>query len=346
MSDQQRQYWAIRTDKDCVGDLYEELKQGRLRQGWGYKPEQDLREVVPRMNEEWDQLTPEQQDVYRHRKMYQWQGKGVRIGDYILVPRMPSLGRFTLVQVTGEYRYEIFRTGDHGHVLPVELLTPDGVAHYNKHVDSGIRRTMRAQSRMWSIDGYADSIDKIVQAAQQGENILDESDAAARLKVAVESALEQARNELVRQLGPKLDEQFRAAEWEDVIIKALEQLYPGAMAEVRHTGGSGEQGIDIVLRITNHFAAGSVEVTDWMMLIQVKDYQGTMYGTGAIEQLRQGLNAYGQEGKTIALVVMTNAEQADEECVKAAKKLEKETDVPVFLVFRDELLRLIANGMV
>jgi len=287
-----------------------------------------------------------QQDVYRHRKMYHFNGEGVCIGDYILVPRMPVRGRFILARVTGEYRYEIFHTGDHGHILPVEILTPDGVAHFNKHVDAGIRRTMRAQSRMWSIGGYAESIDKIVQAAQHGDNLLDESEAAARLNVAVESALEQARNELVRQLGPKLDEQFRAAEWEEVIVKALERLYPGAMAEVQHTGGSSEQGIDIVLRITNHFAVGSVEATDWMVLIQVKDYQGTIYGTGAIEQLRQGLNAYEQEGKTVALVVMTNAKKADEACEKAAKELEAETKVPVCLVLRDELLWIIATGMV
>ena len=345
MTSGQRQYWAMRTDKNYTEEIYKELKQGHLRQGWGYLPEQDLREVVPRIKTEWNQLSEEQQEIFRHRKMYFYEGEGIQFGDYILVPRMPGPGKFTLLKVKGEYYFEMLHTGDHGHILPVEVLTPDGVAHYNKHVDACIRRTMRSQSRMWSLYGYEDSIDKIIQAHQIGENLLDESDTEARLSVAVESAIEHAREIMITQLGPKLDEQFKAAEWEKVIKRALERLYPEAMAEVRHTGGPSEQGADIVVKITNHFTLASEESTDWIILVQVKDYQNTIYGTDAIEQLRQAKDSYEHEGKLLSLVLMTNAEKADDKCIDAAKQLEKEIDVPVSLVFRKELLNLIANGM-
>jgi len=37
-----RRYWSIRTDKDNRKVLYNELTQGKLRQGWGYDENQSL----------------------------------------------------------------------------------------------------------------------------------------------------------------------------------------------------------------------------------------------------------------------------------------------------------------
>lgn len=142
--------------------------------------------------------------------------------------------------------------------------------------------------------------------------------------------------------GSKLDERFRAAEWEDVVVKTLESLYPEA--EVRHTGGKNERGVDILLRIPNQFAKNIRDGSDWIILIQVKDYKGTIYGTEAIDQLRQGLDAYGQEGQIVTLVVMSNAENIDENCSKAAQILENEKNIPVLLVARDNFIDFIANG--
>jgi len=36
-------YWVIRTDKKFTEFIWSELKQGRLRQGWGWRDDQDLR---------------------------------------------------------------------------------------------------------------------------------------------------------------------------------------------------------------------------------------------------------------------------------------------------------------
>ncbi len=38
-------YWAMRTDKDSVVFIVQELKKGRLRQGWGYQDDQNLDEI-------------------------------------------------------------------------------------------------------------------------------------------------------------------------------------------------------------------------------------------------------------------------------------------------------------
>ena len=35
-------YWVMRTDRSRKAELWREVEAGRLRQGWGWLPEQDL----------------------------------------------------------------------------------------------------------------------------------------------------------------------------------------------------------------------------------------------------------------------------------------------------------------
>ncbi len=38
-------YWAMRTDKEFPTEIMDEIRAGRLRQGWGGTEDQDLRKV-------------------------------------------------------------------------------------------------------------------------------------------------------------------------------------------------------------------------------------------------------------------------------------------------------------
>ena len=56
----ERKYWGFRTDKDYQVDLFEELKAGRLRQGWGYDESQDLRiikQIIDSGGEWWKRMS-------------------------------------------------------------------------------------------------------------------------------------------------------------------------------------------------------------------------------------------------------------------------------------------------
>jgi predicted Mrr-cat superfamily restriction endonuclease len=51
---------------------------------------------------------------------------GMQIGDLVLLPHLPREWRWSVVRITGPYRYEIARPqNDYGHILPVDVVAAD-----------------------------------------------------------------------------------------------------------------------------------------------------------------------------------------------------------------------------
>jgi hypothetical protein len=69
MAIRERRYWAIRTDKDNRTILLDEVQKGRLRQGWGYDSNQDLRIIQKEieLGGDWkERLSSTQKEAKRH----------------------------------------------------------------------------------------------------------------------------------------------------------------------------------------------------------------------------------------------------------------------------------------
>lgn len=349
MTERKRRYWAMRTDKYNRKLLWKELEAGHLRQGWGYDPSQDLRVVVSAAGAG-RPLTNIQEQTKRHWKMLTSQPGGIKPGDWILAPNLPEPGMFVIVEVTGDYYYEPLTLSkredvnglgqDYGHVLPVENLTPGGVSKYAEGVHASIRSTLRSQHRLWSLDKYDKQIETIVADYKAGKDLSRPATGEDRAKKAEEVATEKVREHLRKELFAELDRRFQAAEWEQVIFKALQNLYPGSV--VRRTGGRNEKGADIVVEIPNWFnhAEGP-----WQILIQVKDYDDTI-GPKVLDQLRQAFDAYSEHGPVLLLAALTTAEKANEEARQAAGELSKKIHTPVHIVTREVLAELLAEGLV
>ena len=349
MTKRKRRYWAMRTDKYNRNLLWRELEAEHLRQGWGYDPSQDLR-IVASAVEAKQPLTDIQEQTKRHRRMLTSQPDGIKPGDWVLVPNLPEQGMFVIVEVTGGYYFEpkllskeedIHGLGqDYGHVLPVRLLTPKGVNKYAEGVHASIRSTLRSQHRLWSLDKYDKHIESIVADCKAGKDLSRPATGEDRAKIAAELATQKARETLRDKLFAELDSRFQAAEWEQVIFKALQNLYPGSV--VRHTGGRNEKGADIVVEIPNRFddAEGP-----WQILIQVKNYDDTI-GPKVLHQLKQAFNAYSEGGPVLLLAALTTAEKANEEALQKAKDLSLELGTPVRIVTRELLAELLAEGLV
>jgi hypothetical protein len=103
----------------------------------------------------------------------------MNLDDVVLVPNMPSEGRFTLCAIVGQYQFDLSSdpraVGDFRHALPVKVLTPwEGVSNASKLVTAGLQRTMKARSRMWSLDTHAEAIESIIQTANslEGKDLL------------------------------------------------------------------------------------------------------------------------------------------------------------------------------
>ncbi|ADE17023.1 restriction endonuclease (plasmid) [Nitrosococcus halophilus Nc 4] len=351
MTDRTRRYWAIRTDRYNKPLLLSELRDGRLRQGWGYDPSQDLELIqgeIHKGEKWWERLSETQKEVLPHLRMLSSSEDSVQPGDLILVPNLPEDGYFLLAEVTGTYYYDPLTLSaeenindlpkDYGHVLPVRLLTEHGINRYADHVHASIRSTLRTPMRMWCLDGYGDIIEELLSEYQAGADFSAAESGEARLASAWDTALSHVYDALQKRLAPELDARFQAAEWEEPIKMVLGNLYPGA--DIRWVGGPQENGADVIVQIPNHFKG-----LPWLIVVQVKNYVGEL-GPAVLAQLRAAYQRYSQDGKLLSLVVMTTADRASPEFVSGAESMSKELNVPVEAVLRNEMMKLISRGLV
>jgi len=350
MAISKRRYWAIRTDRSNKPLLLSELREGRLRQGWGHDPSQDLQFIqteIAKGGTWWERLSETQKEVLPHLRMLSSAQDSVQLGDWILVPNLPEDGYFFIAEVTGQYYYDPLTLSDeqdihdlhrdYGHILPVRLLTDQGINRYADHVHASIRSTLRTPMRMWNLDGYGEVMEKLVAEYKAGTDLSAAKSGEARLARAWEAALSHASDALRERLEPELDARFQAAEWEEPIKMVLANLYPGA--DVRWVGGPEEYGADVIVQIPNHFGG-----LPWLIVVQVKNYTGEI-GAAVLTQLGVAYNRYSQEGKLLSLIVMTTAEKTSSEFLAAAALLSEELNVPVEIVLRKEMMKIISEGL-
>jgi hypothetical protein len=116
--------WMMRTDRTNAGWLWSEVLAGRLRQGWGYSLDQDLLLLRAR-RERGEPMSRDDDWAWPNRRMLADEPDGMQIGDLVFAPHLPQPWHWSILRVTGPYRYHIDADhGDFGHILPVEVLTP------------------------------------------------------------------------------------------------------------------------------------------------------------------------------------------------------------------------------
>src|SRR3954453_23774824 len=99
-------YWAIRTDQSRRPFFWSELHAGRLRQGWGYRPELNL-ENLAETRRRGGRLAKYQQDAWRgNRRLLPSQPDSMQVGDIVVFLHLPRYGVWSIARVTGSYRFE------------------------------------------------------------------------------------------------------------------------------------------------------------------------------------------------------------------------------------------------
>ena len=83
-----RRYLVIRTDRTRRDFILRELEQSRLRQGWGWKRDHDLRLLAQQFRSR--KLSDEEARVWRNRRLLETEPDGLKKGDVIVIPSSPS----------------------------------------------------------------------------------------------------------------------------------------------------------------------------------------------------------------------------------------------------------------
>ena len=157
-----RRYWAMRTSDKYRDLIWAEAVQGRLRQGWGWDVEQDLRRIADRVAAGLD-LTDAQRMAWRARRMLDTEPDGIGPGDLIVTQNLPRPGHLAVFRVTGAYSFALpDEVEDFGHIVPVELLEED-IGRHDVHVTDALRRAISLQPRLYEITPYGGDVDALVR---------------------------------------------------------------------------------------------------------------------------------------------------------------------------------------
>jgi len=298
-----RHYWLWRTDRRSKDYFWNEIKAGRVRQGWGWDPSQDLRLVIPKWGagEDLDKLESAVKGQW-------WMADGpehegyMQPGDIVLLANLPGSGLAAIAEITGGYNFDIDpEQGDFGHYRPAKLLTPDGFNPSSTASSASIRKALRFPRRMKNIDYAKGELERVVELAQSGSVVLERTSPKERLNTAISELTPDIRGKIRGVTRNAL----RAEEWEEPVAAALQSIFP--WANVEKTGGPNEQGADIVVDLPS----GPFSERPFRILVQFKDYSGET-GIHALEQVLKGKDAWSDTGEILAYVLMTNGEISDE----------------------------------
>lgn len=346
----------MRTSRDSESHrrfILSELLAGRLRQGWGWLPEQNLTLIRDRHADPtigYAGLSDEEKWAWSHWRMSAGvatePGASFQVNDIVLVPNVPGNGSFSLCRVIGPYAYDIPTViGDLGHIRYVENLTTGGVAYTSALVSAPLRRSLSCRSRLWNLDEHRECLEEIVGAVAAGglvNGVTRATDHLERAQRATAGAVETSLAELTAAITAPLRAVLKSAEWEPVLKSALAPLMRDV--EVIHTGGAGEKGADIEIHIPNPFLPDR----PWIVAVQLKDFDGEIPGYVA-DQIEQAITARidgsRQGGTLVSVILASTSAGPSDHLTRRLADLQTKYNLPVACVHGADLMRVLARGM-
>jgi hypothetical protein len=156
-----RRYWAMRTSVSNPEFIWTEVRRGRLRQGWGWMEEQDLRRISERVRAG-TELTPEEKAAWPARRMLGSEHDGIRYDDLVVTQNLPRQGHLSVCRVVGPYEFAVpDRPEDYGHILPVEVAV-ENISRHDRRVSDALRRAIGLRPRLYEITPYGGDVEELV----------------------------------------------------------------------------------------------------------------------------------------------------------------------------------------
>ena len=326
MENREKNYWGYRIDVKNQDFFFKELKQKRLRQGWGYAENQKL---------------PNTKDSGARKNLSMYHN--VKEGDILLIPRLPDWGSVAIVEAIEDwdkgYKFEIDdEKKDYGHIFPAKYI-----GCFNRHgkdVSGNIQSTLKARNRFWNISRFSEDIEKIrgnLEGNRESTSVIENIKNIVSEQVKSHFDLKGFSEKVIDEYNRK----FTASQWEEVIKNILEKIYPGY--EIERIGGSKEEkhGTDILVTIS-----GLSNLEKYNIAMQVKNYNDVISDNNIDNIIKQINKAeeyvWENNGKLIdKILVITSAKK--EENPKLIEECKKEN---IKVIFSEELEKLILRSII
>jgi hypothetical protein len=306
--------WFWNIDRSQQDFFARELQDGRLRQGWGYRENLNLR-VIKKQKEASEPLTERQQAAWsRCRAML----TRIAPGDLAVVKNVPSSDHFSLVRVNGQYSYEISKeTGDHGHILPVEMVGP-----FHKNAAAVSTPMVRALNR------EQHPIRRTLKHKEAVVNLADAEPGEAKEPEEFKTKIDVWRQVLAEKLKTLIHDSLDHRQAERLVLEMLRN----DEFDVDWTAGPNERGADLETEALIGYGLSSD------VAVQVKFHSGTESRLRGLEQIEQAF----EERNTDAGLLVTFADELDPGVEDYLGKLKREHHENVEVLYGENLyLRLL-----
>ena len=288
--------WFWNIDKGTRPYFSSQLENGRLRQGWGYHDDLDLRKLKKKDKKEnetiaWNRVFLMLEEIKK--------------GDIVVVKNIPDNQSFTLVRVTGEYDFNLDKNvGDYGHYLPVEKIRVFN--KYSQIVPISLIRALDREAHPIRIT-YKHASTVMDLAIKE---IIDIKDATTPQKF--KDKMVKIRAALCKTLKENLltkETKLSPDEARKLILAMLKN--DGFETESKH--GPREYGADLLSTVNEQYGL------DIRFGVQVKFHEGTDNDTEGVDQIQLAFHKH----KIQAGLLVTFADELGpklEEKIKIAKQ--------------------------
>lgn len=315
MSEQRCFVFRIASHVDFVQD---ELRRGRLRQGWS-PPGTSLLNAdgSERSKEEWTQAYMSAWDASPSPRRYAILCRMLNMnkGDLIFIPKAPRYEYFTIAEVSRDYQFEMAPDQeDFGHIIPVK--NQQVVANWYNQDSQTIHELFRSaffRPPVTQVQDY--NTERVLSAAKrllseentdvpQDRNTIRKHRYDEGRKKAAESLMEYVNNEWGH-------DQFEAAVGGAFERKGYERL----RGKSTRNGGDADHVFSLPMPGFDDLAL--LERTP-LLIVQVKHKTGTDYGD--VEGVNQLVNWKPDEGEEVLYrVLFSSAESFTEDCKRIAE---------------------------
>jgi predicted Mrr-cat superfamily restriction endonuclease len=291
--------WFWNIDKDFADFFNNELQRGILRQGLGYHEELNLNKLQEKVAKN-EVLSKEEQEAFNRCCPMLLH---IKKGDLICVKNIPTNEHFTIVEVQGEYCFQISEHDDYGHFLPVKIIN-------SFHKDSRIvsKPLTNALNRERNPTRITYKHDLAVKDLCKATDLKDKDQPEA-----FKEKIERFRGGMISSMKNLLKTNLSPTETERLILELLKN----DGINVLWNAGAGEKGADLLCDIQIGYGLVS------KIAVQVKMHWDIDFDITGIEQLETAFSAHSVD----AGLLVTTAEGLGENVHKRLEEAQKKFNI-------------------
>lgn len=283
--------WAFNTpNEENIPFVYESVRKGRSRFGWGYVATADLRKLDPRP---WTDLDEKETDCFRKANFL----LRINPGDWIVHINVPEYGKCVAARATSGYEFDPQTpTGDFRHYIPVDPATAIEFDRTSPNVLPIIEQKLKLRGRHWRIHASAEFIQSIENL--KANKVSEKEGVTKQLFY-----LRQQLDEHLQEITSCIHKTHFRKHLEDLVAQVFQRMPLVTAVKVNGSGWGTDHGADVIVEYSIGLPIPGLE-RDGILVVQVKSFEGDHWESGAVDQLNIAIEKY---NATAGLLVTTGA---------------------------------------